>query len=137
MPQLETPAIRAVVITGTGNDYFVRHFSVEALDDSAQGQGEQWEVSMIDVLLRLEQLPKPVITALNGTALGGGLELALATDMRIAKDGAFRFGLPEISVGILPGGGGTQRLSALIGRQKALLLMWQAKPSEKLCLETF
>ena len=82
---------------------------------------------MDDVLLELEQLPKPVITALNGTALGGGLELALATDIRVAKNGAFRFGLPEISVGILPGGGGTQRLPALIGRQNALMMMWRAK----------
>ncbi len=127
MPKLESSDIRAVVITGTGSDYFVRHFSVEALDESAQGQGERWDVSMIDVLLRLEALPKPVISALNGTALGGGLELALATDMRVAKDGPYRFGLPEISVGILPGGGGTQRLSALVGRHRALLMMWQAK----------
>ncbi len=59
--------------------------------------------------------------------MGGGLELALATDMRIAKAGTYVYGLPEISVGILPGGGGTQRLSALIGRQKALLMMLQAK----------
>ena len=127
LPRLESQEVRAVIITGSGDEFFVRHFSVEELDDSAQGRGAQWEVSMIDVLLRLEALPKPVISALNGTALGGGLELALATDIRIAKDGPFRFGLPEISVGILPGGGGTQRLSALIGRHRALLMMWRAQ----------
>lgn len=135
LPRLESEEVRAVVITGSSDEFFVRHFSVEELDDSAQGHGAQWEVSMIDVLLRLEALPKPVISALNGTAMGGGLELALATDIRIAKDGPFRFGLPEISVGILPGGGGTQRLSALIGRHRALLMMWRAKlctPSEAL-----
>lgn len=127
LPRLESQEVRAVVITGSDDKFFVRHFSVEELDDSAQGRGAQWEVSMIDVLLRLEALPKPVISALNGTALGGGLELALATDFRVAKDGPFRFGLPEISVGILPGAGGTQRLSALIGRHRALLMMWRAQ----------
>ena len=127
LPRLESQEVRAVVITGSGDKFFVRHFSVEELDDSAQGRGTQWKVSMINVLLRLEALPKPVISALNGTALGGGLELALATDIRIAKDGPFRFGLPEISVGILPGAGGTQRLSALIGRHRALLMMWRAQ----------
>ena len=127
LPQLESDDIHAVVFTGTGDDYFVRHFSVEALDDSAQGRGTQWEVSMIDVLLRLEALPKPVIAALNGTALGGGLELALAMDMRVAKGGRSYFGLPEITVGILPGGGGTQRLSALVGRHQALMMMWRAR----------
>lgn len=127
LPQLESDAVRAVVFTGTGDEYFVRHFSVEELDESAQGRASRWDVSMIDVLLRLEAMPKPVIAALNGTALGGGLELALAMDIRVAKDGPFRFGLPEISVGILPGGGGTQRLSALVGRHRAQLLMWRAK----------
>ncbi|MEM7077032.1 MAG: enoyl-CoA hydratase/isomerase family protein [Pseudomonadota bacterium] len=127
LPELEADAVRAVVLTGSGEEYFVRHFSVEELDESAQGDGPAWEVNMDDVLLRLEHLPKPVIAALNGTALGGGLELALATDTRVAKDGAYRFGLPEISVGILPGGGGTQRLSALLGRHKALQMMWRAQ----------
>ncbi len=136
-PSLEDEAVRAVVITGTGDEYFVRHFSVEELDASAQGSGSTWEVNFDDVMLRLEHLPKPVISALNGTALGGGLELALSTDIRVAKDGHYRFGLPEISVGILPGGGGTQRLSALIGRNRALNMMWRAKlvsPADALSL---
>ncbi len=127
LPTLAGDDVRAIILTGRSEEYFVRHFSVEELDASAQGEGSSWDVSMDDVLLELEQLPKPVITALNGTALGGGLELALATDIRVAKNGAFRFGLPEISVGILPGGGGTQRLPALIGRQNALMMMWRAK----------
>ena len=127
LPTLAGDDVRAVILTGASDDYFVRHFSVEELDASAQGGGASWDVSMDDVLLELESLPKPVITALNGTALGGGLELALATDIRVAKDGPYRYGLPEISVGILPGGGGTQRLPALIGRQKALMMMWRAK----------
>jgi enoyl-CoA hydratase len=127
LPALESSEVRAVVFTGTGDEFFIRHFSVEELDASAKGEGAKWDVSMIDVLLRVEALPKPVIAALNGSAMGGGLEVALAMDMRIAKEGKWRYGLPEISVGILPGGGGTQRLSALIGRQRALLMMWRAK----------
>lgn len=127
LPVLAADDVRAVVLTGSSDEYFVRHFSVEELDASAQGAGAQWDVNMDDVLLALESLPKPVITALNGTALGGGLEVSLATDIRVAKDGPYRYGLPEISVGILPGGGGTQRLSALIGRQRALLMMWRAR----------
>jgi len=127
-PRLEQDDVRAIVITGTSKDFFIRHFSVEDLDEYAQGKEEELEdVNMDDVLLHLEHLPKPVITALNGTAMGGGLELSLATDIRVAKDGPYWFGLPEISVGVLPGGGGTQRLSSLIGRNRALNMMWRAK----------
>ena len=127
LPQLEKSEVRAVVVTGASPDFFVRHFSVEELSENTRGGGTTWKVSIDDVLLRLENLAKPVITALNGTALGGGLEFALATDIRVAKDGPFLFGLPEITVGILPGGGGTQRLSALLGRHRAKLMMWRAK----------
>ena len=127
LPRLEEEDIRAVVLTGRSRDFFVRHFSVEELDENTRGSGTRWQVNIDDVFLRLEHLPKPVVTALNGTALGGGLELALATDIRVAKDGPYVFGLPEISVGILPGGGGTQRLSALIGTQRARNLIWRAR----------
>ena len=78
---------------------------------------------MAEILYELEHLPKPFICALNGSAAGGGLEFALAADIRVAKDGPFRFGLPEVSVGILPGGGGTQRLTAIVGRGRALEMM--------------
>ena len=94
LPRLAADDVRAVVLTGTGDDYFIRHFSVEELDSSARGAGARWDVNMDDVLLSLEHLPKPVIAALNGSAMGGGLELALAADMRVGKDGRYRFGLP-------------------------------------------
>ncbi len=135
MPRLQEDDVGAVAITGADRGYFVRHFSVEELDASTRGQGAKWEVNMDDVLLELEHLPKPVICALNGTAMGGGLEFALSMDIRVAKDGPFRFGLPEISVGILPGAGGTQRLPAAVGRGRAMEMMLRARlitPSEAL-----
>ncbi len=123
LPRLIEPDIRAIVFTGTDANFFIRHFSVEELDNRTRGSGEQWDVNMDDLLLTIEHLPKPVISALNGSASGGGLEFALATDIRVAKDGPFRYGLPEVSVGILPGGGGTQRLTEIVGRGRALELM--------------
>jgi enoyl-CoA hydratase/carnithine racemase len=113
--------VRAVVFTGNpASGYFIRHFSVEELDDNTRGANAGWDRSMDDVLWDLEHLPKPVIAAIEGSAWGGGLEFALACDIRVAKDGDWRFGLPEVSVGILPGGGGTQRLTEIVGRGKAL-----------------
>ena len=72
---------------------------------------------------KLETVPKVVVAAINGHCLGGGLEIALCCDFRIAAEGAYRIGLPEVTLGLLPGTGGTQRLPRLIGRQKALDLM--------------
>src|SRR5919198_2373953 len=76
-----------------------------------------------EVLLKIERTPKVFIAALSGHALGGGLEIALACDFRFAAEGDYRLGLPEVSLGLLPGNGGTQRLPRLIGRAKALDLM--------------
>jgi enoyl-CoA hydratase/carnithine racemase len=74
-------------------------------------------------MLRLEQTPKLVIAALNGHTVGGGLEIAMAADIRIALKGAGKMGLPEVGLGVLPGTGGTQRLSRLVGKNKAIELM--------------
>src|SRR6185369_10947658 len=76
-----------------------------------------------ETLLRLEHTPKLVIAAINGHCVGGGLEIALACDLRVARKGAGKMGLPEVALGVLPGTGGTQRLARTVGRAKALELM--------------
>ena len=140
MPRLKDPDVRAVVFTGGIDGYFIRHYSVVELDRAAQGQAAasaSRPVDLHDLLLDIENLPKPVICALNGTAMGGGWEFAMATDIRVAKDGPYRFGLPEVSVGILPGAGGTQRLTNLVGRNRAIEMMLRARtvpPREALAL---
>jgi enoyl-CoA hydratase/carnithine racemase len=83
---------------------------------------------MHEVLLKMEHTPKVFIAAIGGHCLGGGLEIALAADFRFAADGEYRLGVPEVTLGLLPGNGGTQRLPRLIGRQKALELLVTGKP---------
>src|SRR5437879_11743637 len=81
-----------------------------------------------EVLLKMERTAKVFIAAIGGHALGGGLEIALATDFRFAAEGDYRIGVPEVTLGVLPGNGGTQRLPRLIGRQKAMELLLTGKP---------
>src|SRR3979411_107972 len=83
---------------------------------------------MHEVLLKMERTPKVFIAAIAGHCLGGGLEIALATDFRFAAEGEYRLGVPEVTLGLLPGNGGTQRLPRLIGRQKAMELLLTGKP---------
>ena len=130
LPRLREADVRAVVFTGGVDGFFIRHYSVVELDQSAQGartDPPRRSINIHDLLLEIENLPKVVIAALNGTAMGGGWEFAMACDIRVAKDGPFRFGLPEISVGILPGAGGTQRLTNLVGRNRAIEMMLRAR----------
>lgn len=120
-------SVRCVIITGAGEKAFVAgadisefaHFSVREGEDLAR-RGQT------DLFDKLEGFPKPVIAAVNGFALGGGLELAMACHIRIAGDNA-KLGLPEVSLGVIPGYGGTQRLPMLVGRGRANQLIFSAE----------
>jgi len=124
-------AVRVVVVTGGAPGYFVRHYSVAALvsmGERLKSSGQQWSEdtpytpgSFASAMRLVEEMPKPVIAAISGTAMGGGFEFTLACDIRIAQQGDFQIGLPEVNIGILPGGGGTQRLPRVIGTAAALM----------------
>ncbi|MEW6275073.1 MAG: enoyl-CoA hydratase-related protein [Bacillota bacterium] len=113
--------VRVLIITGAGERAFAAGADVRWLKE--RPPLDLLERGPQAIMLDLEKLPKPVIAAVNGYALGGGCELAMACDIRIASEKA-RFGLPEINLGILPGGGGTQRLSRLVGKGKAKELIF-------------
>ncbi len=119
-------AVRAIILTGVG-DVFVRHYDVaeivaagEALATGAISADAFETGPFIDLLTAVSEAPKPVIAAINGVCMGGGFELALACDLRIAGAAVHEIGLPEVRVGIFPGWGGTQRLPRLIGEAAAL-----------------
>lgn len=115
--------IRAIVITGSGGRAFCAGADIAELEalNSAQ-QGYEHSRASHQLLADMERLSKPVIMAVNGYALGGGCELAMAGDIIVASENA-QFGQPEVSLGIIPGFGGTQRLPRLVGRTKALELI--------------
>ena len=119
---LNSPTIRVVIITGSGEAIFVSGANIKELVnlDSAGGMKLVSGVKEVFAMMRLS--PKPVFCALNGHVLGGGLELALHCDFRVATEKA-RFGQPEINLGVLPGAGGTQLLPRLIGLSKARWLL--------------
>jgi enoyl-CoA hydratase len=111
-------ALRAVIITG-GDDIFCAGADISEMGGAANAESSYHHARDFQILFdQVESVPQPVIAAVSGYALGGGCELALAADFRIAADSA-RFGLPEIKIGAFPGGGGTQRLTRLIGAAKA------------------
>ncbi|HYM13940.1 MAG TPA: enoyl-CoA hydratase/isomerase family protein [Dehalococcoidia bacterium] len=120
---------RVLVLTGAAQGTFITHYDVGELAVTSDAAREHQNIGsgaelhgMHQLLLALQALPQPVIAAVNGTAMGGGCELALACDFRImARTGVI--GLPEVRVGILPGAGGTQRMTRLLGTAKALELM--------------
>jgi enoyl-CoA hydratase len=120
---------RAIIITGGIDGKFVTHYSVDELAATAADPAEcarvfpEAEAGFHRLLDRIMLMPKAVIAAINGDCMGGGYELALACDFRLAADGPYQIGLPEAVLGILPGGGGTQRLPRLIGRGRALEVM--------------
>jgi enoyl-CoA hydratase len=119
----EKTGLRAVVITG-GDEIFCAGADIAEIEGTASAEAAYKHAREFQILFdQVEGLPQPVIAAVSGWALGGGCELALAADFRIASETA-RFGLPEIKIGAFPGGGGTQRLSRLIGvaRAKEMIL---------------
>ena len=137
------PAVRAVVLTGGLEGKFITHYSVEELHALAsqpaavEAVGTSLTAGYHALLRSLRDLPKPVIVAMNGDTMGGGFELSLACDLRIAASGDHRIGLPEVSLGILPGGSGTQRLSRLIGAGRAIDFILRGRvcrPEEALAL---
>jgi enoyl-CoA hydratase len=114
--------VRALIVTGAGEKAFVAGADIAELARMGPLDGVEVSRAGQDTFRLLERMPKPVIAAVNGFALGGGLELALACHIRIASARA-RFGLPEVKLGIIPGYGGTVRLPRLVGRGRALELM--------------
>ena len=115
-------AIRAVIITGAGEKSFVAGADIKELAVQSPAQGKEHALRGQHVFDLIENMGKPVIAAINGYALGGGCELAMACTLRLAAETA-RLGQPEINLGIIPGYGGTQRLSRLVGKGVALDLM--------------
>lgn len=107
--------IRAVILTGAGDKAFIAGADIAAMSKMSPLEGRAFSRYGQDVLFSLEKLPQPVIAAVNGFALGGGCEIAMACDFIYAAEGA-KFGQPEINLGIIPGFGGTQRLSRLVGK---------------------
>jgi enoyl-CoA hydratase len=120
----ESPAVRALVVTGAGSRAFVAGADIAEIA-ALEGAEDGADFSRFgqDVFRRLETLPFPVIIAINGYALGGGCELALCGDIRLAADSC-QLGQPEINLGVIPGYGGTQRLARLIGRDRAKTIVF-------------
>lgn len=118
--------IRAIIITGSGTKAFVAGADIKEFAHFDESQGRALSEKGHDILFDfVENLSTPVIAAVNGFALGGGLELAMAAHFRIASDNA-KMGLPEVSLGVIPGYGGTQRLPQLVGKGKAMELIMTA-----------
>src|SRR3989441_11261018 len=116
-------SVHVLVLRGAGDTFFSAGADIKMLAKAGPRFKYYFCLHANETLNRLEQTPKLVIAALNGHAVGGGLEIAMAADLRIARKDGGKIGLPEVSLGVLPGTGGTQRLARLVGRARAIELM--------------
>lgn len=119
-------SVKAIVLTGAGDKAFVAGADIKEMSTMSSCQGHQFAIKGQRLMMLIKKMKKPVIAAVNGYALGGGLELALACDFIYASQKA-RFGFPEVTLGVIPGFGGTQNLARLIGTGKANELVFTGK----------
>ncbi len=119
--------VYVIVLTGAGEKFFCAGANIQMLTEVDPTFKYYFCLHANEMLLRLENTPKLVIAALNGHCVGGGLEVAMAADLRIARKDGGKIGLPEVNLGVLPGTGGTQRLSRIVGKSKAIELMVTGK----------
>jgi enoyl-CoA hydratase/carnithine racemase len=115
--------VHAIVLTGHGEKFFSAGANINMLREADTTFKYYFCLHANETISRLEHTPKLCIAAINGHCVGGGLEIALACDMRIARKGEFQLGLPEVALGVLPGTGGTQRLSRIVGKAKSIEMM--------------
>ena len=115
--------VYVIVLTGAGDKFFSAGANIKMLASVDPTFKYYFCLHANEMLLRMEHTPKLVIAALNGHTVGGGLEIAMAADLRIARKDAGKIGLPEVNLGVLPGTGGTQRLSRMVGKSKAIELI--------------
>src|SRR5205814_4245901 len=115
--------VHVIVLRGAGDKFFSAGANIRMLSEVTPQFKYYFCLHANETLNRLEQTPKLVIAAMNGHTVGGGLEIAMAADIRVAREGAGKCGLPEVSLGVLPGTGGTQRLARLVNKSTAIELM--------------
>src|ERR671935_265606 len=134
-PGVLLQAGKAAAAASMAPRFFSAGADINNFKNSTQEQRVMTVLHAQEILLKIERTPKVFVAAINGHALGGGLEIALACDFRFAAEGEYRMGLPEVTLGLLPGNGGTQRLTRLVGRARALDMMitnQQIKPTRAL-----